>query len=807
MIKKARDAADGGKGAANRTEMCKLIEEKEEFCDDHVAAFSPPQASSTERRGHFLAKIHAIKEKIPFNPLLPGHDPLVNAVKQQLASQAENGLLDEVRDISDSWQRCNYPQNPWRDISPNWNGDPQKLVARFESLLEQIGGFDGKGLPGRKTLAFISHPIAATHYAGMVSGARKASTKCFLDIVQGTRDAFGYAQTPCPPLWESLYPGSDARQIYNEYKESISAIGDVLRVKKSIAANSVIGVLARDDGYKASLRHWPEMVESAVCKARYDLLPQPKGSGPYQKALQNLRDAIGEKPQVNAAKLIRANSGKARAAQKLKNAGLLRLKGGGGKTATSLRALYHKGAEQLWNIFPVLLTNPASVSQILPLAPKSIDLLIVDEASQMFTADAMPSLYRAKRAVISGDEHQMPPSDFFTLQGADDDGHDETDEHEGKHAGLPFELLEAVQNHTGDDRTKRLAVHYRSRPEELIAFSNHAFYKGRLQAAPYNGDSFGFLNRRAIHVHPVAGEFKDGENQAEAGEIIAKLREVWLENPDLSVGVIVFNVRQRDLVNDRLEKEARADAEFKRMYEESLNLEDKGEDVGLFVRSVEHIQGDERDVIIMGTTYGSKTANYGPIGIAGLGRRRLNVAVTRAKQGMLIATSLEVGRIANEGLKPDGAGAGTGAERWYLWKYMQYACAVSNGDRKASVAILRSINPPPDHPVGKEPENEFEKQVADFLRSKGLHVVHQVGESGFRIDLGVKTNSSARTYLCGVECDGRIYHSGWRARQNDIWRQGILEDKGWRIVRVWSNEWFSGNPKHRTDFLERVRPG
>ena len=436
----------------------------------------------------------------------------------------------------------------------------------------------------------------------------------------------------------------------------------------------------------------------------------------------------------------------------------------------------------------------------MPLDLDSIDLLIIDEASQMFTADAMPLLYRSKHAVISGDEHQMPPSNFFSL--SDDDDMDDDEQREVSR-DVPYELLEAIMQCTNSAYS--LEVHYRSRSAELIAFSNHAFYKGNLQAAPYNESSLKFRSGRAISVEHVGGSFENSTNVVEVASIIRVLQEIWEVHPNYSVGIIVFNTKQRDLIETELAEKSEYDKNFHEIYDHFFSLKQDGDDVGLFVRSVEHVQGDERDIIILGTTYGNENRHFGPINTEERGRRRLNVAVTRAKSCMVVITSLNIDRISHEGERPDEGDAKKGKERWYLWKYLQYAQAVSDDDELRAGNILRDFNPNSQTlSTEKEPANDFEQQVGEFLQAQKFHIDYQVGQGGFSIDIGVKRNSDDPTYLCGVECDGRTYHSGWRARENDIWRQKILEDKGWRIERIWSDEWFSGSDTVRRKFIEQI---
>lgn len=491
------------------------------------------------------------------------------------------------------------------------------------------------------------------------------------------------------------------------------------------------------------------------------------------------------------------------------------LRRAGSRHRTPLRRLYQSGFVELHNLRPVLLTNPEAASSILELKPGLYDLVIVDEASQMFMADAIPILYRAKAAVISGDGMQMPPSDFF-LSGAVDwdayEGSNDEDEElyiadknrliaaEGEYC-----LLDAAEYsvQAGSPNKKRLLVHYRSECKALIDFSNAVFYDAELLIPTGNTTLPSFLHSPIV-LKPLQGKFEDGVNKIEAIEVLKQVKEIWRSPNPPTLGVIAFNVRQRDAIEDLLIEEAQQDDSFMRNLERERNrLSSEGEDVGFFVRSVEHVQGDEREIIIFSTTYdGLRHRNFGPISKKEKGRRRLNVAITRAKRGIIIMSSLNIDRIATEEERDT-------SENHYFWKYMCYARAIDKEDREQADQILNSLRDDTRATVAHVsaiPESAFEAEVGEFLQSNGFHVDYQVGESGFRIDIGLKRNRDDRRYICGIECDGRRYHSGWRARLNDIWRQEILVKKGWRIHRIWSNEWF-GNPKYaQAELLKKLPP-
>ncbi len=808
IIRKARDLdfPDTGNPEHARDAVCAAIESNEEICNARRNSFSRTPYFADKTRGHFLAKIDAVKRNMGFDANLPLNKTFIQTIERWLESNPnEQALLDKVKDIAEKWRTHDYPNHLWAGISTGWeNEQAPALQAYFDHIIEKIASLHSQDLPSEVLLPFVTHPLVNRYYSQVTKVTRRDTLASLSEIVKTTRAAFNLANLqPCPPLWELLHQQEEAMATYSKYRSTIADIPDIVGIKSAIKNNNVIHALAHT--YTEKPEHWREIVEASICRAGWSNLPPGPAIGEYNQAKNRLAEAITSKKEANVEQLIQTHDQRQGIRDELYLNDHLRLKKGK-KPATTLRELYHykTGAgKSIWEVFPVLLTNPGSVSEIMPLDLGSIDLLIIDEASQLFTADAMPLLYRSKHAVISGDEHQMPPSNFFAL--ADDDMDDDDDQREVS-LDLPYELLEAIKPCTNTENTKSsLGVHYRSRSAELIAFSNHAFYKGKLQAAPYNKSSLNFHGGRAISVTQVGGSFEKGINVAEVAFIIKVLQEIWAVHPNYSVGIIVFNVKQRDLIEYELAKKYEDDENFREIYNHFRDLKQDKDDVGLFVRSVEHVQGDERDIIILGTTYDKLTPNFGPLSTKELGRRRLNVAVTRAKSCMVIITSLDIDNISNEGERPDGGDAQTGKERWYLWKYLQYAQAVSNGDELRARKILQNINPMAAAIPSREPANNFERQVGEFLQAQGLHVDYQVGQSGFSIDIGVKHNADDPTYLCGVECDGRTYHSGWRARENDIWRQKILEDKGWRIERIWSDQWFSGSDAVWSKFIAQVR--
>ena len=449
----------------------------------------------------------------------------------------------------------------------------------------------------------------------------------------------------------------------------------------------------------------------------------------------------------------------------------------------------------VFEIFPVLLATPDVACSILELKENIVDYVIIDEASQMFVDLSLPIIYRWRKLVISGDENQMPPSNFFQNQNSDFDEEDET-----INAPINEEsLLEAGSRAVSPELKNkcRLKVHYRSDHKALIEFSNHAFYDGTL-ISPSTNQSFFSSVHTPIIVKEIKWNYFASKNEAEAEEVIKTLKEIWLMEKPPSLGIIVFNDKQKNLIEDLLSIESSDNPDFWMMYERERNRKENGEHIGFFIRSVEHVQWDERDIIILWTVYWRESRQYWPI-IKHNWRKRLNVAITRAKKSMIVVTSLDISNISNDGMKDQ-------KEVYYFWKFMEYARHVSSRNKDWISRLIESLSSQPiiRKSRDKVAESPFEEDVAKYLRSIGYYVEHQVSEDEFRIDMGIKIKPTDELFICWIECDGRLYHSSWEARHNDIWRQWILESKWWKIVRIWGDEWYGNNIETKKKILNQI---
>jgi very-short-patch-repair endonuclease len=424
-----------------------------------------------------------------------------------------------------------------------------------------------------------------------------------------------------------------------------------------------------------------------------------------------------------------------------------------------IRQLMSRAPNALLSLKPCFMMGPLSVAQYLEPGRMKFDLVVMDEASQLKPEDAIGALARGGQVVIVGDPKQLPPTNFFQRVSLDPDDADE-DERTAVEEGES--ILDVAS--TLFQPVRRLRWHYRSRHHSLIAFSNEEFYDRDLIIFPtaYHDDpSLGVK-----HQFVPDGIFEGSRNAREAAVVVAAVMEHMRHNPHESLGVVTLNFEQRELVEELLDRKLRDDPAAI-AYQERM----KGGQETLFVKNLENVQGDERDVIFISTTYGpdargNQYQRFGPIN-GPSGHRRLNVLFTRAKKRVVVFSSLDPDRIQTTANSPWGVRA--------LKQYLTFA----------RTGILEQADDGSDQPT-----NDFERSVGTVLKENGYEVIPQVGVAGFFIDLGVKHPAKAGTYLLGIECDGASYHSGRSARDRDRLRQEILENLGWKIHRIWSTDWF-----------------
>ncbi len=423
-----------------------------------------------------------------------------------------------------------------------------------------------------------------------------------------------------------------------------------------------------------------------------------------------------------------------------------------------VRELMGKSSGVAQTLKPCFMMSPLLVSQYLPPTMR-FDVVIFDEASQVRPSDAVNCVYRGNQLIVAGDQQQLPPTSFFAAIGeAGDDTYDEEqiDEFESV-----LDLCKA-----GALRSLPLLWHYRSRHESLITYSNYNFYDGRLLTFPGATAEGSDVGVELIKVDGVYRRGSTRDNAVEARKVIERVLHHRRHHPDLTLGVVTFSSSQEDAIERELELRS---AE----YPELAGLRTEDRIGGFFVKNLENVQGDERDVIIFSVGYGPDEHGKFTLQIPHLSRskseRRLNVAITRAKSRVEMVTSVHAGDFPNT--------MGSNGLR-HLKGYLDFA------ERGTSALAAATV----EH--GNEPESPFEEEVLGALRSWGYDAEPQVGVAGYRIDIGVPHPERPGTFALGVECDGAMYHSSKVARDRDRLRQSVLEGLGWNIHRIWGTAWY-----------------
>lgn len=477
-----------------------------------------------------------------------------------------------------------------------------------------------------------------------------------------------------------------------------------------------------------------------------------------------------------------------------------------GRRALRLRELLPRGAELgLFRLRPVWLMNPDTASRLLPLRAGLFDVVVFDEASQMLVEHATPTLFRARRAVISGDDKQMPPTSFFRGRSdGDDDEEFDVSDVDDEATSTERALAEETWNrHEIKDCPDLLAlaggalprttlqIHYRSKYRELIEYSNAAFYAARLSVPARHPDAE-VVRVRPLEVIRVDGVYEAQTNPAEADRVVAWLAEHWTEPAAdcPSIGVVTFNRKQADLIEERLEARAARDPAFLAAYAREQNRRQNGEDMGFFVKNVENVQGDERDVIVFSTTFGRDRAGafkrvFGVLGQAG-GERRLNVAVTRAREKVVLVTSMPIGDISDmlaTRRRPD-------RPRDFLQAYLDYATKVSAGELELARIATERLGTREAGRTRTAEHDAFVEAVEGFVSGLGYEVGREHDGDTFGINLAVVDRRTGQ-YGLAIECDSPWDQQGHlrTARARELWRPSVIRRAIPATYRVWSQAW------------------
>ena len=443
-----------------------------------------------------------------------------------------------------------------------------------------------------------------------------------------------------------------------------------------------------------------------------------------------------------------------------------------------IRTAMAKAGAAVQAIKPVFLMSPLSVATFLPADGPRFDVVIFDEASQVKPEDAFGGILRATQTVVVGDSKQMPPTSFFDKLTSEEDD-DEDDDGSGLTELESVLAMMSAKLPAKSPRRRDLRWHYRSRHDALIATSNRLFYDDRLVVFP-SPERAG-ANAGLVLRHDPTTVYGRGGTRKNAGEAhavaLAAQRHVR-ESPELTLGIAAFSKAQQEAIQDEIDLLRRAEPAFA-AFDAAHPFEP------LFVKNLENVQGDERDVILISVGYGRDEngyvpASFGPLNREG-GERRLNVLITRARVRCEVFTNLR----AEDLRMTDRPPLGVQALRTFL-----------------AFAETGRLDVP--SATGREPQSPFEEAVLQRLRNAGYDVEPQVGSCGFFIDLAVRHPEIPGRFVLGIECDGAMYHSARTARDRDKLRQQVLESRGWRIHRIWSTDWFANADREFARLTEAI---
>ena len=436
-----------------------------------------------------------------------------------------------------------------------------------------------------------------------------------------------------------------------------------------------------------------------------------------------------------------------------------------------IRKLLARAGRAVQQVKPVFMMSPMSVATYLMQGSVKFDMVIFDEASQVKVVDALSPLLRGKQAVVVGDTKQMPPTDFFSKTLELDDEEAEESQTADIESILGMFLTCGVPE-------RMLRWHYRSRHDSLITVSNEEFYEGKLMIFPSPG-----INPNATGLslrHSPLNLYERGSsstNPGEALEIAEAVMEHAENRPNLTLGVVAFSSKQRDRILLEVERLRRERPHLEHFFNQQR---DDGE--SFFIKNLENVQGDERDIIYISIGYGHTTSgkvsrSFGPINHREGGHRRLNVLITRAKLSMVVFSNFKAEDLETTNSSPFGVKV--------LKAFLHFA------ETREQYFTTET---------DREPDSPFELDVMQEIKQLGYSVEPQVGVAGYFIDLAIRHPKKLGQYILAVECDGASYHSSAHARYRDRLRQEVLEGLDWSFHRIWSTEWY----RNRSSELNRL---
>ena len=731
------------------------------------------------------------------------------------------------------------------EADPPKDADPQGVARLARERIERLDrvaplatalsecpvGTDAATAAARKgTLVAIAAFIEgirnalARHPGRKLSGQALTALECWMeeDWVLAERDRVGYRDPDLAGLAaiEAALPSLEAFQRFRARapglsRESLAAFGALREVRRALVA---LPADALQEEVRRVLRREACLDQKARFEARCPELLGDRGE--MEHAITRLAELDRQIRDLNRRHLIDdIPPGVLTDHHGWEDITRLR-----GPRVKRLREFIELGAEiGLLGLRPVWLMNPNVASQVLPLKSSLFDVVVFDEASQMPVEHALPSLYRGRLVVVSGDEKQLPPTAFFSSRVESDEA--DTDEEDWTEGDPTEQGVEAAEERWNRREikdcpdllalagavlpTRMLEVHYRSNFRELIAYSNAAFYSGRLHV-PVQHPAERVRAQRPIEVVRVDGRYQDQTNLQEAERVADLVAEIWSQasGQPPTLGVVTFNRKQADLIEERLEARAEDDATFREAYRRELDRREGGEDVGFFVKNLENVQGDERDIMLFSTTFGRNAQgrfrrNFGVLGQRG-GERRLNVAVTRARDKVVLATSMPVAEVSDL----LASGRPPAQPRDFLQAYLAYAEHVSQGDLEAAARLVSRIQ---GKSAGHRQQAEtvgradpFTGHVGQFIRGTlGFEPVAVADGTAFGIDWAIRA-TDGDAFRIGIECDSPLHRLLATARAREIWRPAVLKRSIPVVHRVSSVAWYAEPEREQQRLSEAI---
>ena len=801
---------------------------------DRLPAVEPRSTAATELHADSVAQQRARTRAATAEAAAAGWTSPVSPGEARRALEVARRQQDSVwRFLSGEWRRVNrLVQESYTGAGPGSVSEALALlVERDEAvaelvLVQQRAGDDW----GHADLAALEAGLAAARrQQGLLAGWR--------DLLAGPDDTVRAALDDLAPLLQELDAAIDGVLVLGDepldrLAGDLAALGgpDGQALVRGTAP-ALLDVAAVSTAMLTALRRYdavPDQVEYAVTASavtgrragtpELDLVDGRR----LQELLDRAVDAAPRLDRANAAVLTarlrerfvssvelsqRSVSGMSDADRERKKtwaAGRRELEHEFGKVRAykSIRQLASaEPGAVVAALRPVWLMSPASLSDTLPLAP-DFDVVIFDEASQVPVEEAVPALYRAGQVVVVGDRMQLPPTQYFQAHAEPAEG---ADEDETGRVGVVLDADSFLAVSSVRLPSTMLLWHYRSRYEALIQFSNAAFYDDRLATIPDRRPALSGRDPLEVAGDPAAADLpglaaavldrsisllrvRDGvyasrTNAAEAGWIAHLVRELLAGESGLTIGVVAFSEAQQGEIERALEQLSGEDPDFATRYEAELNREEDGQGVGLFVKNLENVQGDERDIIVMSVCYapgpdGRMRMNFGPINNAG-GEKRLNVIFSRARQHMVLVSSIDATAVTN--VYNDGANT--------LRTFLRYAAAVSTGDEAAAEGALAPFRTETRGRPAAQPQPAIVEQIAAGLTARGVQVALDVGRSGFRCDLALRRPGEP-AFRTAVLVDHATRFGSGAAEERRLHHPVALASAGWRVEQVLTTEWW-----------------